>query len=111
MNEMTSVATNGSWVTMIMKISAGSSGARRAQAPARASAVVRGVAGGLPAGGSATALMPSCLVGASTVTCGWRSPLGGSLLTCWYRSADLFGELLALVQRLVDASSGRRSPS
>ena len=35
MNEMTSVTTNGSWVTMIMKISAGSSGARRAQSPAR----------------------------------------------------------------------------
>ena len=39
MNEMTSVATNGSWVTMIMKISAGSSGARRAQSPVRRSAV------------------------------------------------------------------------
>ena len=31
MNEITSVATNGSWVTTIMKIRAGSSGARRAQ--------------------------------------------------------------------------------
>src|SRR6185437_3122664 len=29
MNEMTRVATNGSWVTMIRKISPGSSGARR----------------------------------------------------------------------------------
>ena len=41
-NEMTSVATNGSWVTMIMKTSAGSSGARRTHAscPARRSARV-----------------------------------------------------------------------
>ena len=37
MNEMTSVTTNGSWVTTIMKISAGSSGARRAQSPATGS--------------------------------------------------------------------------
>src|SRR4051794_11076980 len=36
MNEMTRVATNGSWVTMIMKTRAGISGARRAQAMPRA---------------------------------------------------------------------------
>jgi hypothetical protein len=35
MNEITRVPTNGSWVTMIMKIRAGSSGARRAQSPVR----------------------------------------------------------------------------
>jgi hypothetical protein len=29
------VTTNGNWVTMIMKISAGISGARRAQSPVR----------------------------------------------------------------------------
>jgi len=34
MNEMTRVARNGSWVTMIMKTSAGSNGPRRAQSPA-----------------------------------------------------------------------------
>jgi hypothetical protein len=38
MNEITSVATNGSWVRMIVKIRAGSSGARRAQSPERRSA-------------------------------------------------------------------------
>ena len=31
MNEMTSVATNGSWVRTMVKISAGSNGARRGQ--------------------------------------------------------------------------------
>src|SRR3954452_10864381 len=46
MNEMTSVATKGSWVTMIMKISAGSSGARRAQSADRRSAPPAGGPGG-----------------------------------------------------------------
>ena len=36
MNEIARVATNGSWVRMIVKISAGSSGARRPQSPERA---------------------------------------------------------------------------
>src|SRR5258708_1655843 len=35
MNEITRVATNGSWVTITMKTSAGSSGARLAHAAAR----------------------------------------------------------------------------
>jgi hypothetical protein len=50
---------NGSCVMMIMKISAGRSGARRAQAPARARAESSGgVVGGVPVRvDSATALM------------------------------------------------------
>src|SRR3954465_11134605 len=35
MNEMPRVATNGSWVRMIVKINAGRSGARRPQSPDR----------------------------------------------------------------------------
>src|SRR5690242_9903009 len=38
MNEITSVTRNGSWVRMMVKISAGSSGARRAHSPERRSA-------------------------------------------------------------------------
>ena len=45
MNEMTIVATNGSWVIRMVKISAGSSGALRAQSPERWSALLG--AGGL----------------------------------------------------------------
>src|SRR3954453_19713197 len=47
MNEMIKVPTNGSWVTTIMKIRAGRSGARRAQSPARRSAAPPPGAGGV----------------------------------------------------------------
>src|SRR4051794_25514987 len=58
MNEMTRVATNGSWVTMIMKTSAGINGARRAQAaPRRATPAPGGGAATRPPVFSATDVM------------------------------------------------------
>ncbi len=46
MNETIKVTTNGSWVTTIVKISAGSRGARRAQTADRRSAPPGGGEGG-----------------------------------------------------------------
>src|SRR3712207_1623568 len=46
MNEMTSVATKGTWVTTIMKTRAGNSGARRAQSADRLRAPPEGGPGG-----------------------------------------------------------------
>jgi hypothetical protein len=46
MNDTISVTTNGSWVTMIVKMSAGSNGARRAQSADRRSAPPDGEGGG-----------------------------------------------------------------
>src|SRR5919107_2532432 len=51
MNETISVTTNGSWVTMIVNTSAGSSGARRAQSADRRSAPPGGGPGGRGGGG------------------------------------------------------------
>src|SRR5918993_5490041 len=51
MNEMISVKTKGNWVTTMVKISAGSSGARRAQSAERRSAPLGGGEGGGGGGG------------------------------------------------------------
>src|SRR5689334_19048053 len=109
MNEMPRVTRKGSCVMMIMKISAGSSGARRAHAPARARAESSGgVAGGAPVRvDSATALMsvPSCLrwVGGQPEVLRGRSPLGGSLPTLGLVPVgDVLGEALSGVQCLLD---------
>src|SRR5690242_3341942 len=85
MNEMTRVATNGSWVTMIMNTRAGSNGARRAQARLRAPRDGCGLASVVELVCSATeVMMPSPL-------CPGLVPLG-----------DVLGQPLPPFQGLVD---------
>src|SRR5688572_4304547 len=84
MNEMTSVATNGSWVTTIMKIRAGSRGARRAQSAERRSAplgCLPAASGAPPRGRSSVVLIasPSRLSRMSTE----RDPCGGAAAGQW----------------------------
>src|SRR5689334_17825459 len=86
MNEMISVKTNGSWVTRIMKISAGRSGARRAQSPAARMAFPPPEAG---------AVVPAPAWGS-------RAVLTLALASLLVLLGHLFGGLLTLVQRLVD---------
>src|SRR5690242_21871275 len=86
MNEMISVKTNGSWVTRIMKISAGRSGARRAQSPAARRALPPPEAG---------AVVPAPAWGS-------RAVLTSALASLLVLGGHLFGGLLALVERLVD---------
>src|SRR3954454_9786221 len=86
MNEMIKVPTNGSWVTTIMKMSAGRSGARRAQLPAERMAVPPPEAG---------AVVPAPAWGS-------RAVLTSALASLLVLRGHLFGGLLALVQRLVD---------
>src|ERR1700733_7464975 len=88
MNEMINVPTNGSCVTTIMKISAGRSGARRAQFPATRMALPPPEAGAevsAPAWGSRAVLTV-----VSPMTCP-----SASLLVL---SSHLLGRRLALVQ-------------
>src|SRR5215207_8116110 len=96
MNEMTSVATNGSWVTTIMNTSAGSSGARRAQSAAR-----RGRLGG--PGGVAEPVPPAPVFSTARVIV--VSPFGAVAGSEPRPIAlgDVLGQLLAPLQRLVDA--------
>src|SRR4051794_15488018 len=109
MNEMTSVATKGSWVTMIMKISAGSSGPRRAQSADRRSAPPSGG----PGGRTSSRLRSRVVLIAA--------PPGGGMVRAarhtrratgwWWRSSgrpslavarsDVVGQLLAPVERLL----------
>src|SRR3982751_3488573 len=105
MNEMIKVPTNGSWVTPIMKMSAGRSGARRAQLPAERMAVPppeAGAGGPAPASGS-RAVLPSALASLLVL----RGHLFGGLLTLVEsgvhrrlardRGADVLGHLRAEV--------------
>src|SRR4051812_10471064 len=93
MNEMISVPMNGSWVTRIMNIRAGSNGALRAQSPARCSEVSLP-----PAGAGAWAPAPA---GRSTEVLIWHSFPDGPLLLVLRRDRR-FRHLLPLVQSLVD---------
>src|SRR5262245_35430336 len=94
MNEMTSVATNGSWVTTTRNTSAGSNGARRAQAARRGWAR----AGRVPTGPATRAVAVSrTLIGSpSTVEVGVPPPGGGGTGSLpLVRGRDLGGQLLA----------------
>src|SRR5436305_15245110 len=84
MNEMISVPTNGSWVTTIMKISAGRSGARRAQFPATRMA------------------LPPPEAGAEVPAPAWgsRAVLTSALASLLVLGGHLLGVLLALCQSL-----------
>src|SRR4051812_48416890 len=84
MNEMTSVATNGSWVTTIMKTRAGISGARRAHATLRA-------------------LRDGC--GCASVredVCSATEVMGSPLLPGLVSLGDVLGQPLPPVQGLLD---------
>src|SRR3954454_208548 len=98
MNEMIKVPTNGSWVTTIMKIRAGRSGARRAQSPARRSAAPPpGGGGGVPAPGAGE-VSPAPVRFSTAVLIG-AAPFGrrcARLLLVLAR--DGLGRLLPLVQ-------------
>src|SRR5690349_4687719 len=83
MNEMIKVPTNGSWVTTIMKISAGRSGARRAQSPALRMALSPPEAG---------AEEPAPAWGSSAV-------LTSALASLLVLLGHLFSGLLTLVER------------
>src|SRR5688572_4566673 len=117
MNEMNSVATNGSWVTTIMKIRAGSRGARRAQSAERRSAPLDGVpgaSGAPPRGRSSVVLIapPSRLSSRGSTDRGSRdgrlvnhgSPPSGRSL--WFSLAvalgHVVGQLLPAFERVVD---------
>src|SRR4051795_6969014 len=86
MNEMINVKTNGSCVTRIMKISAGRSGARRAQSPATRRAFP-------PPGAGAVVPAPAW---------GSRAVLTSALASLLVLRGHLFGGLLTLVQSGVD---------
>src|SRR5688500_3301319 len=105
MNEMNSVATNGSWVTTIMKIRAGSSGARRAQSADRRRAPlgwVPGASGAPPRGRSSVVLIaPPSLLSSRVSTdrgprdgrpVGHGSPPPGRSL--WFSLAVALGHVL-----------------
>src|SRR6185312_17180099 len=106
MNETTSVMTNGSWVTMIMKTRAGISGVRRAQLAARCLAESSCPPGGL------AALLPRSRVCVATLMT--PSPCWSQTIrTCWrprslpglHRAVALghvVGDALPLGQRLLD---------
>src|SRR4051794_26805231 len=96
MNEITSVTTNGSCVTTIMKTSAGNNGARRAQSEAR-----RRPAEGGP-GGVAVPVPPPVLSTASVMGVSpFRKPQ--SALPGAVAFGDVLGQFLTAVQGLVDA--------
>src|SRR4051812_46573691 len=106
MNEIPSVATNGSWVRMMVKISAGSSGARRAQSPegrreGRAWAVAPAARRPLPTATLIGPLLSGVLSGAARASgCGggrsWAEP-------CLVALGDVRRELLSPIEGLFDA--------
>src|SRR3954453_22238091 len=110
MNEITSVTTKGSWVTMIMKISAGSSGARRAQSADRRSAPPSGGPGGRTSSRlRSRVVLIAAPPGRGMVRAARHTRRGTGWW--WWRSSgrpslavargDVVGQLLAPVERLL----------
>src|SRR5215217_2038092 len=100
MNEMPSVKTKGSWVTMMVKIRAGSSGARRAQSAERRSARLdrsEGVATSWPSR-SRVVLMAAPVLRRSARSS--RFPLAVA-------RGDVLGQFLTALERLVDGHPAR----
>src|SRR5919107_6201189 len=107
MNDTISVTTNGSWVTMIVNTSAGSSGARRAQSADRRSAPPGGGPGGrggVGGGGCSPRPRPvwRVLVLIALPSPGVVLPARSLRLPLLVALGDVRGELLSPGQHVVD---------